>query len=73
MTHQNTIYEATVPVSLYIAVILNQPDITAGDFDLDTAVPPRRSTLLRLLTWLSDRAVPARVRGDAPRFEACGR
>ncbi|MFF1482589.1 hypothetical protein ACFVYD_34440 [Streptomyces sp. NPDC058301] len=59
MTHQNTIYEATVPVALYIATILNQPDITAGDFDLDTAVPSRPPTLARLLAWLSDTAYDA--------------
>ena len=59
VTHQNTIYEATVPVALYIAAILNQPDITAGDFDLDTAVPSRPPTLVRLLAWLSDTAYDA--------------
>ncbi|MFI1279229.1 hypothetical protein ACH4U5_00380 [Streptomyces sp. NPDC020858] len=59
VTHQNTIYEATVPVALYIATILNQPDITAGDFDLHTAVPSRRPTLVRLLAWLSDTAYDA--------------
>ncbi|MGW0876581.1 hypothetical protein ACWD3Z_39805 [Streptomyces sp. NPDC002740] len=56
VTHQNTIYEATVPVALYIAAVLNQPGITAGDFDLDTAVPSRPSTLVTLLAWLSDTA-----------------
>jgi hypothetical protein len=59
VTHQNTIYEATVPVALYIAAILNQPDITAADFDLDTAVPSRPPTLVRLLAWLSDTAYDA--------------
>ncbi|MFD9516177.1 hypothetical protein [Streptomyces sp. NPDC059979] len=59
MTHQNTLYEATVPVALYIASILNQPDITAGDFGLHAAVPSRRPTLVRLLAWLSDTAYDA--------------
>ncbi|MFI5809321.1 hypothetical protein [Streptomyces sp. NPDC051561] len=59
VTHQNTIYEATVPVALYIAAILGQPDITAGDFDLGTAVPSRPPTLVRMLAWLSDTAYDA--------------
>ncbi|WP_405968816.1 hypothetical protein OG613_44565 (plasmid) [Streptomyces sp. NBC_00015] len=59
VTHQNTIYEATVPVALYIAAILNQPDITAGDFGLDSAAPSRRPTLVSLLVWLSDTAYDA--------------
>ena len=59
VTHQNTIYEATVPVALYVAAILNQPDITAGDFDLDSAVPSSRPTLVRLLVWLSNTAYDA--------------
>lgn len=59
VTHQNTFYEATVPVALYVAAILNQPDITAGDFDPDSAVPARRPTLVRLLAWLSATAYDA--------------
>jgi hypothetical protein len=53
VTHQNTIYEATVPVTLYVAAILDQPTIAAGGFGHDTAIPPRRPTLVRLLDWLS--------------------
>ncbi|MGW1995236.1 hypothetical protein [Embleya sp. NPDC001921] len=49
VTHQNTIYEATVPVARYVAAILDQPHLTAGDFDPDAAAPPRRPTLVRLL------------------------
>ncbi|MFE9799615.1 hypothetical protein ACFYP6_12150 [Streptomyces goshikiensis] len=59
MIHQNTIYEATVPVARYVAAILNQPGITAGDSGLDTAVPSRRPALVRLLAWLSDTAYDA--------------
>ncbi|MFD9377856.1 hypothetical protein ACFWBH_20315 [Streptomyces sp. NPDC059999] len=59
VTHQNTIYEATLPVALYVAAILNQPDITADDFALDTAAPSRRPTLVRLLAWLGDTAYDA--------------
>ncbi|MFJ8747351.1 hypothetical protein ACIRL2_49470 [Embleya sp. NPDC127516] len=56
VTHQNTIYEATVPVARYVAAILDQPHLTAGDFDPDTAAPSRRPTLVRLLEWLGDTA-----------------
>ncbi|MFD6423291.1 hypothetical protein [Streptomyces sp. NPDC060198] len=59
VTHQNTMYEATVPVALYIAAILHHPRITAGDFGFDTAGPSRRSTLVKLLAWLSDTAYDA--------------
>ncbi|WP_432122998.1 hypothetical protein [Streptomyces sp. S1] len=55
VTHQNTIYEATVPVALYVAAILNHPAIAADDADL----PPHRPTLVRLLEWLSDTAYDA--------------
>ncbi|MDT0347438.1 hypothetical protein [Streptomyces litchfieldiae] len=56
VTHQNTIYEATVPVALYVAAILDHPAVTAGDLDHDTVVPSRHPTLVRLLDWLSDTA-----------------
>ncbi|MFD8914476.1 hypothetical protein [Streptomyces sp. NPDC059575] len=59
VTHQNTIYEATVPVALYIAAILDQPIITAGEFGPDTGPTPHRPTLVRLLDWLSDTAYDA--------------
>jgi hypothetical protein len=59
VTHQNTIYEATVPVARYIAAILHHPDIEAGDFGHDAGMPPRRPTLLRLLEWLSATAYDA--------------
>ncbi|MFD7530464.1 hypothetical protein ACFV8E_23190 [Streptomyces sp. NPDC059849] len=53
VTHQNTIYEATVPVALYVAAILNHPAIAADDFGHDADTPPHRPTLVRLLEWLS--------------------
>ncbi|MFE7044564.1 hypothetical protein ACFU9X_35630 [Streptomyces atratus] len=59
VTHQNTIYEATVPIALYVAAILNQPAIAAGDFGHGTDMPPRRPTLVTLLAWLSDTAYDA--------------
>ncbi|MFJ8540390.1 hypothetical protein [Streptomyces sp. NPDC093591] len=59
VTHQNTIYEATVPVALYVAAILHHPAIEAGDFGHDADMPPRRPTLVRLLEWLSATAYDA--------------
>ncbi len=59
VTHQNTIYEATVPVALYVAAILNHPAIAVDDFGHDADTPPQRLTLVRLLEWLSDTAYDA--------------
>ncbi|MFF5969669.1 hypothetical protein ACFY64_39490 [Streptomyces collinus] len=59
VTHQNTIYEATVPVALYVAAILNHPVIAAESFGHDATIPPHRPTLVRLLKWLSDTAYDA--------------
>ncbi|GHE77174.1 hypothetical protein [Streptomyces vinaceus] len=40
MTRQNSIYEATVPVPLYIAAILAHPAVTAGaDYGQDATTP----------------------------------
>lgn len=59
VTHQNSLYEATVPVALYVAAILNQPAVTAGDYSQDVKTPPNRPTLVRLLEWLGDTAYDA--------------
>ncbi|MFJ9773926.1 hypothetical protein ACIRVF_22245 [Kitasatospora sp. NPDC101157] len=59
VTHQNTIYEATVPVALYVAAILNHPAVAADHFGQDADIPPHRPTLVRLLKWLSDNAYDA--------------
>ncbi|MFG2934210.1 hypothetical protein [Streptomyces achromogenes] len=59
VTHQNTIYEATVPVALYVAAILHHPAVEAGDFGDDAGMPRRRPTLVRLLEWLSATAYDA--------------
>ncbi|MGV9339388.1 hypothetical protein [Streptomyces sp. NPDC003688] len=56
VTHQNTIYEATVPVALYVAAVLSHPALTAGEFGNDAKPPPHRPTLVRLLDWLGDTA-----------------
>ncbi|MFD7554551.1 hypothetical protein ACFV9E_08425 [Streptomyces sp. NPDC059835] len=58
VTHQNSIYEATVPVALCVAAILNHPAITAGDANPD-AETPNRPTLVQLLDWLGDTAYDA--------------
>ncbi|MFI6986313.1 hypothetical protein ACIBSV_48225 [Embleya sp. NPDC050154] len=42
-----------MPVARYVAAILDQPHLTAGDFDPDAAAPSR-PTLVRLLEWLGD-------------------
>ncbi|MFD5573887.1 hypothetical protein [Streptomyces cadmiisoli] len=59
VTHQNTIYPATVPVALCIAAVLDHPAITAGEFEDVAGMPPRRPTLVSLLDWLSDAAYDA--------------
>ncbi|MEE1735787.1 hypothetical protein PUR49_04570 [Streptomyces sp. BE147] len=58
VTHQNTIYEATVPVALYVAAILNHPTITAGEHahEADLQHHPTRETLL---DWLGHTAYDA--------------
>ena len=59
VTHQNTIYEATLPVALYIAAILHHPAITVGDLGNDADAPPHRPALVRLLEWLGSTAYDA--------------
>ncbi|MDT0393013.1 hypothetical protein [Streptomyces dubilierae] len=59
VTHQNTIYEATVPVALYVAALLHHPAITVDDVGNDADAPPRRPTLVRLLEWLGTTAYDA--------------
>lgn len=55
VTHQNSIYEATVPVALFVAAILNHQAITAGD-DNPAVGTQHRPTLVQLLDWLGDTA-----------------
>ncbi|MFB7911907.1 hypothetical protein ACFC1T_36290 [Kitasatospora sp. NPDC056076] len=59
VTHQNTIYEATVPVALYIAAILNHPATAAGEQGHDANVQSRHPTRERLLDWLGYTAYDA--------------
>ncbi|MFJ1642262.1 hypothetical protein [Streptomyces sp. NPDC088256] len=56
VTHQNTIYEATVPVALYVAAILDHPATATGGFDQSGERAPRYSTRVALLNWLGDTA-----------------
>ncbi|MFG2134927.1 hypothetical protein ACGFNV_45290 [Streptomyces sp. NPDC048751] len=58
VTHQNSIYEATVPVALFVASILNHPAITAGDDSTDEGTQ-HHPTLVQLLDWLGDTAYDA--------------
>ncbi|MEU2224988.1 hypothetical protein [Streptomyces sp. NPDC018347] len=59
VTHQNTIYEATVPVARYLAAILNHPAIATDHFGRDAGIPPHHPTLVRLLEWLRGTAYDA--------------
>jgi hypothetical protein len=59
VTHQNSIYEATVPVALCVAAILDHPAIATGDYSHDAQTSPNRPTLVRLLDWLGDTAYDA--------------
>ncbi|MFI1585774.1 hypothetical protein [Embleya sp. NPDC020630] len=58
--HQNTIYEATVPVARFVAAILDHPVVAAGEDDTAAEVgasrPPTRAVLLK---WLDDTAFDA--------------
>ncbi|MFF7251320.1 hypothetical protein ACFZBU_46590 [Embleya sp. NPDC008237] len=58
--HQNTIYEATVPVARFIAAILDHPAVAAGEDEPaahgGASRPPTRAVLLK---WLDDTAFDA--------------
>ncbi|MES9511327.1 hypothetical protein ABWJ92_33835 [Streptomyces sp. NPDC000609] len=56
VTHQNTVYEVTVPVALYVAAILDHPATAMGGFDQSGERAPHYSTRVALLNWLSDTA-----------------
>ncbi|WCD83957.1 hypothetical protein KPP03845_100276 [Streptomyces xanthophaeus] len=58
VTHQNSIYEATVPVALCVAALLNDPAITSGEANPGSEAP-NRPTLVQLLDWLGDTAYDA--------------
>ncbi|MEL5958303.1 hypothetical protein AADR41_26675 [Streptomyces sp. CLV115] len=56
VTHQNTVYEATVPVALYVAAVLGHPAVSAADSRHDAGMPPNHPLLVRLLDWLGSTA-----------------
>ncbi|MFD8289306.1 hypothetical protein ACFV2B_13965 [Streptomyces lavendulae] len=56
VTHQNSIYQATVPVALCVAAVLDHPAIATGRSPADGTTPPNAPTLVRLLDWLGDTA-----------------
>ncbi|MEU6655807.1 hypothetical protein ABZ904_42210 [Streptomyces sp. NPDC046900] len=72
VTHQNTVYEATVPVALYIAAILNHPATATGEFDQDGERAPQYPTRAALLHWLSDTAYDADDECVASGERVCG-
>ncbi|MGA5434645.1 hypothetical protein ACPCIZ_16215 [Streptomyces cellulosae] len=59
VTHQNTVYEATVPVALHVAAILDHPVVTASDPGHRADGRPAHLTLVHLLKWLGDTAYDA--------------
>lgn len=59
VTHQNTIYEATVPVARFVAAVLNHPATATGDDDPGAGTPRRRPTRAVLLEWLGATALDA--------------
>ncbi|MDI2127120.1 hypothetical protein [Yinghuangia seranimata] len=68
--HQNTIYEATVPVAQFVAAILDHPATAADEddaaADADALHPPTRAVLLE---WLSSTAFDA----DDETLASCNR
>lgn len=54
VTHQNTVYEAAVPVALYVVAILGHPATAAGEYE--AAPRSRHPVRERLLDWLESTA-----------------
>jgi hypothetical protein len=71
VTHQNTIYEATVPVAMYVAAILNHPATATGDFGRGTRAS-HYPTRAALLDWLSATAYDANDECVAMGERICG-
>ncbi|WP_406448677.1 hypothetical protein OH768_00025 [Streptomyces sp. NBC_01622] len=59
VTHQNTIYEATVPVALFVAAILTHPATTAGEAARVVGRVVGYPTRAALLDWLGSTAYDA--------------
>ncbi|MFJ3329284.1 hypothetical protein ACIPMT_33140 [Streptomyces griseus] len=73
VTHQNSIYEATVPVALYVAAILNHPATAMGNRSPDADRAPHRPTRAALLDWLSSTAYDADDENVAAGERHCGK
>ncbi|MER5349251.1 hypothetical protein ABT093_02805 [Kitasatospora sp. NPDC002551] len=73
VTHQNSIYEATVPVALYVAAILNHPATAMGNRGRDADRAPHRPTRAALLDWLSSTAYDADDENVAAGERHCGK
>ncbi|QES52048.1 hypothetical protein DEJ50_00520 [Streptomyces venezuelae] len=71
VSHQNTIYEATVPVALYVSAILNHSSTAAGELDHHSDPPPRHPTRARLLDWLGATAYDADDEAVATHERSC--
>ncbi|MFE7529553.1 hypothetical protein ACFU7Y_28110 [Kitasatospora sp. NPDC057542] len=69
--HQNTIYEATVPVALYFAAILNHPATEVGDLDHGADVPSHHPTRASLLNRLGATAYDAEYLFGEGFLQAC--
>lgn len=57
--HQNSIYEATVPVAQFVAAILGHPATATGVVHWSSESTQARPTRAVLLTWLGDTAYDA--------------
>ncbi|MFD4907561.1 hypothetical protein [Kitasatospora purpeofusca] len=73
VTHQNSIYEATAPVALYVAAILNHPATATGDYGQDADRTAHRPTRAALLEWLSSTAYDADDENVAAGERHCGK
>lgn len=58
-SHQNTIYEATVPVARYVAAILSHPATSTNEVHSATGQAPHLPMRAELLKWLGSTAYDA--------------
>ncbi|MEU9339362.1 hypothetical protein AB0D49_40515 [Streptomyces sp. NPDC048290] len=73
VTHQNSIYEATMPVALYVAAVLSHPATETGEHGQDTDRARHRPTRAALLDWLGSTAYDADDESVAAGERSCGR
>ncbi|MFI1650821.1 hypothetical protein ACH4XT_28300 [Streptomyces avidinii] len=72
VTHQNSIYEATTPVALYAAAILDHPALAVDGSRHDDAPSMGRPTLAAVLDWLGETARDADDACVAADEDSCG-